>query len=578
MTNHKKIISLVLSVILIGSTIQNSSLSVMASDNDLTIQEVSQNSVDIPQNSQSEPEIEETVESKVSLKKLITICQFADIVENIQEQYVEVGAEEVAISFPTTLTMKVQITEVATDVEAEDVTIKENDSVSENSSKEDIATDENSDNVSENQTQESSETTTSSNEISPLSDDTGVEETVSENNENVPSSASLEPITEEPAVNEEESIQSYTEEQSQEVVEETIQTYSEEEIQPSSDSEEEIQPHSEEPIEQDELEITEEIVENEALYTQQSAGEIRILEELQEITLENIDWVIDVENSDSATFVSDETAFGYHYTYVPLLPSTDENGNLYVLADGTSLPMIHVTVGQTVMKTLIDMNITEVVMPAELSVMFNPEQIGITINGKTTDEQVISAGYGVLNKGTQDKIVRVNFTLEDKNATQEGNKVQFVSSREEVANAGEGVYAIYLEAVLGKVISEITKDTNGSILSNVEIEADASKAVPIPGKGSLEFVLEKSTYKLKSDDSLSGNGIANDTGMLELYAIGENSCQGFTLSGCMNTNADWTRLSKGIGISVTYEIMDVEAPELEITNMETQEIENEGDM
>ena len=68
-------------------------------------------------------------------------------------------------------------------------------------------------------------------------------------------------------------------------------------------------------------------------------------ETTRSVTLEDIAWEIDEENSTSGTFDSSEN--GMHYTYVPVLPE----GN--ILADGVSLPEISVLIGHAMMRMMV---------------------------------------------------------------------------------------------------------------------------------------------------------------------------------------------------------------------------------
>ncbi|MGN0277517.1 MAG: GLUG motif-containing protein, partial [Hominisplanchenecus sp.] len=73
----------------------------------------------------------------------------------------------------------------------------------------------------------------------------------------------------------------------------------------------------------------------------------------EDITLENITWELDADNSDSDTFLSDESANGYFYTYVPVLPETvtltDSEGEVcdftLTLDKNVYLPVSYVLVG-----------------------------------------------------------------------------------------------------------------------------------------------------------------------------------------------------------------------------------------
>ena len=67
---------------------------------------------------------------------------------------------------------------------------------------------------------------------------------------------------------------------------------------------------------------------------------------INEEAIEVLRWEIDADNSDSAVFVSDESAEGYAYTYVPVLAGTDAEGNEITLAENVDLPEIYVLVGE----------------------------------------------------------------------------------------------------------------------------------------------------------------------------------------------------------------------------------------
>lgn len=75
----------------------------------------------------------------------------------------------------------------------------------------------------------------------------------------------------------------------------------------------------------------------------------------EDITLENITWELDADNSDSDTFLSDESANGSFYTYVPVLPETvtltdseEEVCDFTLTLDkNVYLPEIYVLVGES---------------------------------------------------------------------------------------------------------------------------------------------------------------------------------------------------------------------------------------
>lgn len=82
-----------------------------------------------------------------------------------------------------------------------------------------------------------------------------------------------------------------------------------------------------------------------------NSGAQEIIETETTDVVENIEvlrWKIDAANSDADSFVSDESAYGYVYTYVPELKLTDSEGTDITIADGVALPEIYVRVGDPV--------------------------------------------------------------------------------------------------------------------------------------------------------------------------------------------------------------------------------------
>ena len=67
-------------------------------------------------------------------------------------------------------------------------------------------------------------------------------------------------------------------------------------------------------------------------------------EETKEVVLTGVTWKIDEQESDAAIF--DGTKNGFVYTYVPVIPETDSEGNTYFLAENVELPRIYVLVGE----------------------------------------------------------------------------------------------------------------------------------------------------------------------------------------------------------------------------------------
>lgn len=74
--------------------------------------------------------------------------------------------------------------------------------------------------------------------------------------------------------------------------------------------------------------------------------EIKVVEE--SVAINVLGWKIDATNSINDCFVTDESAYGFSYTYVPELDLTGSGGNTLVIADSVIIPSITVTIGSAV--------------------------------------------------------------------------------------------------------------------------------------------------------------------------------------------------------------------------------------
>lgn len=242
-----------------------------------------------------------------------------------------------------------------------------------------------------------------------------------------------------------------------------------------------------------------------------------------------------------------------------LLGATMMAGSTVTAAAAVSNP----TTG-AVTAPIYNLNITDVVVPANLAMAFNPDGAEITRkSGDKTTNQVASLNYGIVHKSSQDKKVTVAFTVADQNSSQ----VTLATSEDEVTNAADNSYVLYLEAVPGTNVqvsgSDVTKDTDKTALADVTMTEDEDHAIVANG-GKFEFVMGKATYQgkggqtidLVKDDAGSTSNSLSDK--VEVKELGSNcSNVGFTFKGKMNTNTNWSKLSSGIQVSVTYTIDDI---------------------
>ena len=146
--------------------------------------------------------------------------------------------------------------------------------------------------------------------------------------------------------------------------------------------------------------------------------------ETKEITLTDITWQLDAEESDGEVFDSSEAANGYCYVYEPVLPKTDSEGNSLTVGAEVTLPEIYVQIGEsTALMLASDSNVLDVSTLQTQSITFGAgysdyividsdnvkDFDGKTLTGTTT------SGIFINNYTT------VNLTIEDLNITKSAN-------------------------------------------------------------------------------------------------------------------------------------------------------------
>lgn len=235
--------------------------------------------------------------------------------------------------------------------------------------------------------------------------------------------------------------------------------------------------------------------------------------------------------------------------------ATPESGesNIDAEAEEIQTDPISVTV------PIYNFDIVNIAVPTSYAVALNPYNMPIQINtDSVSTEQIVSRNYGILNKSSRDKIATVTITIKDLN---EG-MITFVDSAEAALNAGEDVYAVYLAVVPADSQevkaggSAIDKDTAAEALANVTMSKAVNSTVTLTaGENRFSFKLSKAMYGFGENgvlllDSEEGS-IAGRPELISLAADG-SSVTAFTFSGAMNPEADWTKLMRGIDISVMY--------------------------
>lgn len=213
----------------------------------------------------------------------------------------------------------------------------------------------------------------------------------------------------------------------------------------------------------------------------------------------------------------------------------------------------------TVPVPIYNYDIANVLIPTSYSVALNPYELPIkTKDGTVSSAQVVSQNYGIVNKSTRDKVVTATFTIEDEN---EG-KIVFVGSREEAMNADKDTYAVYLSVVPADSTgiqvdgADADKDILAEALSDVEMSKAGNHAVVLAeGENQISFKLSRAVYEFGGSDGIElGTEDGDKDKMPELAGLAEDSggVTAFTFDGVMNPNANWSKLTKGVRISVTY--------------------------
>jgi hypothetical protein len=214
----------------------------------------------------------------------------------------------------------------------------------------------------------------------------------------------------------------------------------------------------------------------------------------------------------------------------------------------------------------------EVLAPTALKVTFNPQGYDIyessSDTAKLSDDQIVSLNYGFASNATVDILANVTFEAEG------AEDIIFVDSEDEITSAKKGEYKVYLAvatnsaAITNAADSSSTefKVNNGAstataaLLSDVAMTADTANNVAFAAgdgnKASAEISLSmnKAEYQVKdgSKPTFDTDQTALKT-MMELKTLG--GINGFTFTGAMNEDADWTKASVNkITITPTFDL------------------------
>lgn len=214
-----------------------------------------------------------------------------------------------------------------------------------------------------------------------------------------------------------------------------------------------------------------------------------------------------------------------------------------------------------------DYDILNVLVPTSYAVAFNPYGLNIRVGeDKFINRQVISRNYGIVNESTRDKLVTVVLTVEDLNEGQ----ITFVDSAEAARNADEETFAIYLalvpaddgEIMMGNRIPD--KDITAEDLTDISMGWSTENAVTLlAGENQVTFKLSGAVYGFLdgSEPEFEDDSSQTDSFQLMELAPDGTGVTAFTFDGVMNPYADWTKLQRGIRISVVYTYENVTGTE-----------------
>lgn len=234
--------------------------------------------------------------------------------------------------------------------------------------------------------------------------------------------------------------------------------------------------------------------------------------------------------------------------------------------------------GGSISAPIYSYDITHVVVPTSYGVAFNPDGLEITVSSATspteaTTSTVASKNYGIVNKSSKNKLVKVGLSVTSTEATE---TIAFVPAAASATNASKGEYKIFLEAIPAdgtdiKVVSGTnpatathttpTTATQPAALAHVKMEkASAGRTVMQLGDNEITFMLGKASYALKPGESLdlenlnasTSNDVQSKFAATDIDT--DRGVTGFTFGGAVNTKADWTKVTGQIRITPTYTV------------------------
>lgn len=229
---------------------------------------------------------------------------------------------------------------------------------------------------------------------------------------------------------------------------------------------------------------------------------------------------------------------------------------------GSAMPVLAAEGGVDVDAPIYSLDIMNVIVPTSYAVAFNPEGLTVkTSDSDTSEAQILSKTYGIINKSSKDKVIMVTLNVADQN-TDSG--ITFVDSAEEITSAEDGEYKIHLTVIPADTTkvqvgsADADQTTTADALNDVTMKPAADNAVTLKGgENYIGFKLDKAKWTPKSGSELTlgestSNNVADSFEVTGL-ADGGKGITAFTFGGEMNTKADWSKLTQGIKITVIYD-------------------------
>ncbi len=199
-------------------------------------------------------------------------------------------------------------------------------------------------------------------------------------------------------------------------------------------------------------------------------------------------------------------------------------------------------------------SVTSVVVPTDINVALNPQGLEITRGeDDVVTDQIVTFNYGIGNLSTDDMVADLTLTVKS-----EDSGITFVDSEEAVEAAEAGELKMYLELVDGTgvktsedaafAVEEKTganaHNLTAANLCNVNMTLAEDGEVVFAGEGDVvaekSFSLTKATYAVQDGQTVDFDTTQEElAGKMEISALG--GVKGFTISGAMNEDADWTK-------------------------------------